>query len=176
MVAGATRFGRVSLYAADILILGILASPGLGPYAAARRLAFALLALGLVVPSAVAPRIARAWVSGKDEARGVIVRTFEGLFAVALPATVGLIATADRWMPRLFGEGFREGGPWLALIVARLPFVLASNVQQAALIACRREVWAFRLMAGMVALGLVLIPPLAMFQGCLGRRYGRAGD
>ena len=174
-VAGATRFGRVSLYAADLLILGMLASPGLGPYAAARRVVFAMLALGLVVPSAVAPRIARAWTLGAIEARAVIARTFEGLFAVALPATVGLIATADRWMPRLFGEGFREGGPWLALIAARLPFVLASNVQQAALIACRREAWAFRLMVGMVAPGLVLIPPLAMARGPWGVGVGVLG-
>ena len=54
-VAGATRFGRVSLYAADVLAIGWWAGPSLGPYAAARRVAFALLALGLVVPSAVAP-------------------------------------------------------------------------------------------------------------------------
>ncbi len=174
-VAGATRFGRVSLYAADLLILGMLASPGLGPYAAARRLAFALLALGLVVPSAVAPRIARAWASGTTEARDLIGRTFAGLFAAALPATVGLIATADRWMPRLFGEGFREGGPWLALIAARLPFVLASNVQQSALIACRREGWAFRLMVGMVAAGAVLIPPLAAGYGPWGVGVGVLG-
>jgi len=164
-VAGATRFGRVSLYAADVLALGWWAGPGLGPYAAARRVAFALLALGLVVPSAVAPRIARAWAEGSGEAREVIGRTIAGLMAAALPATVGLMATADRWMPRLFGDDFREGGPWLALVAARLPFVLASNVQQAALIACRREVWAFWLVAAMAILGMASIPPLAAIGG-----------
>jgi O-antigen/teichoic acid export membrane protein len=174
-VAGATRFGRVSLYAADVLILGTVASASLGPYAAARRIAFALLALGLVVPSAVGPRIARAWASGSAEARSVIVHTFEGLSLIVLPATVGLMATADRWMPCLFGEGFREGGPWLALIAVRLPFVLASNVQQAALIACRRESWALRLMVGMVGLGIVVIPPLAMFRGPWGVGLGVLG-
>ena len=174
-VTGATRFARVSLYAADLLILGTLAAASLGPYAAARRVAFALLALGLVVPSAVAPRIARGWASGADEARLVIIRTFEGMSILVLPATVGLMVTADRWMPRLFGDGFREGGPWLALIAARLPFVLASNVQQAALIACRREGWALRLMAGMVGLGLVVIPPLAMLRGVWGVALGVLG-
>jgi O-antigen/teichoic acid export membrane protein len=164
-VAGATRFGRVSLYAADILALGWWSGPGLGPYAAARRVAFALLALGLVVPSAVGPRIARAWASGPSEARRAIGRTLEGLMAGALPATVGLIATAGRWMPWLFGDGFAEGGPWLALVAARLPFVLASNVQQAALVACRRETWAFRLIAAMAIVGLALIPALAVVAG-----------
>lgn len=164
--AGAMRFGRVSLYAADIVALGAWsASTGLGPYAAARRLAFALLALGLVVPSAVAPRIARAWASGAGEAREVIGRTFRVLATLSLPATVGLMMTAGRWMPGLFGDGYREGGPWLALIVARLPFVMASNVQQAALVACRREGWAFRLVLGMSALGAASIPASAMMFG-----------
>jgi O-antigen/teichoic acid export membrane protein len=164
-VAGATRFGRVSLYAVDVLAIGWWAGSSLGPYAAARRVAFALLALGLVVPSAVAPRIARAWASGEGEAREVIARTLEGLLAVALPATVGLMGTADRWMPRLFGDDFRDGGPWLALIAARLPFVLVSNVQQSALIACRREAWAFRLILGMTVMGGVSIPTLALMSG-----------
>jgi O-antigen/teichoic acid export membrane protein len=174
-VAGASRFARVGLYAADLLILGTLASATLGPYAAARRVAFALLALGLVVPSAVAPRIARAWASGSDEARLVVTRTLTGMMLIALPATVGLMATADRWMPQLFGEGFREGGPWLALIAARLPFVLASNVQQAALIACRREGLAARLTLGMVGLAVVTLPPLAVFQGAWGLGLGVLG-
>jgi O-antigen/teichoic acid export membrane protein len=174
-VAGACRFARVGLYAGDLLILGALATTTLGPYAAARRVAFALLALGLVVPSAVAPRIARAWASGTLEARSVIARTLTGMMLLALPATVGLIATSDRWMPMLFGEGFREGGPWLALIAARLPFVLASNVQQSALIACRREGLAMRLMLGMLVLGVVALPPLAGFQGAWGVAWGVLG-
>src|SRR5205085_2089056 len=55
---------------------------------------------------------------------------------------------------------------------ARLPFVVASNVQQAALVACRREAWASRLMAGMVGLGLVVIPPLALLRGPWGVGLG----
>ena len=175
VVAGATRFARVSLYAADLLILGALASSTLGPYAAARRLAFALLALGLVVPSAVAPRIARAWNSSAAEARFVIGRTFEGMLLLGLPATVGLMATADRWMPRLLGDDFRDGGTWLALIAARLPFVLGSNLQQSALIACRREGWALLVMLGMVGLGVVVIPPLAILRGTWGLGLGVLG-
>ena len=167
-VAGATRFGRVSLYAADILAIGWWVGPGLGPYAAARRVAFALLALGLVVPSAVAPRVARAWASGPGEARSEVGRTIGNLLMFSLPPTVGLIATSDRWMPLLFGEGFREGGPWLALIAARLPIILVSNVQQSAMVACRREGQALGLILGMVALAGVLLPTLALADGTRG--------
>ncbi len=164
-VAGASRFARVGLYAGDLLVLGALAPMALGPYAAARRLAFALLALGLVVPSAVAPWVARAWASGTAETRALLARTFEGLMLVTLPATVGLMATADRWMPRLFGEGFREAGPWLALVAARVPFVLASNLQQTALVACRREGLALKLVLAMAGLGVAILPALATGSG-----------
>jgi O-antigen/teichoic acid export membrane protein len=172
-IAGATRFARVSLYAADLLILGSLAtSANLGPYAAARRVAFALLALGLVVPSAVAPWIAKAWASGSNQTRNLLELVFERMFLVVVPATLGLMLTADRWMPWLFGEGFAEGGPWLALIAARIPFVLASNLEQSALIACRLEGRALRLMLGMVASSLVVIPSLAVLQGTWGVAWG----
>ncbi len=167
-VAGLTRFGRVSLYAADMIALGWVAGSGLGPYAAARRLAFALLALGLVVPSALGPRLAKAWAAGPVEARSLLARASRGLAAATWPATVGLMATADRWMPRLFGDDFRLGGPCLALIAARLPLVLSSNLQQAALVAARREGWALRLIAGMAALALILLPALALARGPLG--------
>ena len=162
-VAGAIRFARVSLYAADVLVLGSLAtSASLGPYAAGRRVVFALLALGLVVPSAVAPRIARAWLLGEGEARSLIHVSMERVLIVAIPATFGLMLTADRWTTWFFGERFVEGGPWLALIAARLPFVLLSNLQQVTLIACRREVWALRLVLGLVGLALAVMVPLAL--------------
>ena len=172
MVAGASRFARVGLYAADLLILGSLAAVALGPYAAARRVAFALLAIGLVVPSAVAPRIARAWAIGIANCKSEIFHISNQMMMIALPATVGLMATADRWMPALFGDEFREGGSWLALIAARLPFVLASNVEQAALIACRREGLALRLVLAMAGLGAITLPPLAWLQGAWGVGLG----
>ncbi len=54
----------MSLYGADLLALGWWAGAELGPYAAARRLVFGLVALGLVVPASVAPAIARALGGG----------------------------------------------------------------------------------------------------------------
>src|SRR5262249_56535823 len=55
LIAGLIRFGRVSLYGADLLALGWWVGPELGAYAAARKLVFGLGALGLGVPAAVAP-------------------------------------------------------------------------------------------------------------------------
>jgi O-antigen/teichoic acid export membrane protein len=172
-IAGFTRLARVFLYSFDLLILGSLTtSQSLGPYAAARRVGFALLAIGLVVPSAMAPRFAKAWADGTAEARSMTALSTERVLMFILPAIIGLILTADRWMPTLFGEEFREGGPWLALIAAKLPLVIVSNLQQTALIACRRELWGLRLILAMSVAGLVLIPLLAAIHGIFGVAWG----
>jgi O-antigen/teichoic acid export membrane protein len=167
-IASLIRFGRVSLYGADLLVLGGWAGLALGPYAAARRLVFALIALGLVVPGAVAPAIARAWTQGLAPTREILRATSAGLWGLALPASLGLALWADRWMPLWFGPSYRTGGPWLALIAARLPWLLSASLSQSALIACQRERWALGQVVGMMTLALAVVPLSARWWGPLG--------
>ncbi len=157
-VAGLTRFARVTLYGADLLALGWWAGNDLGPYAAARRVVFALAALGLVVPATLGPSIARAWAMGAGPARERVSVALLWVWSLSLPAAVGLGLTADRWMPALFGAAYAGGGPLLALAAARLPWLLAAGVAQAALIACRREGLGLTLVLGQFALAAVLVP------------------
>jgi O-antigen/teichoic acid export membrane protein len=160
LIAGLARFGRVTVYGGDMLILGICwwTTASLGPYAAARRVVFALVAIGIVVPSVLGPQIARAWASGTETTRTLLAQAIGGLLGLAIPATLGLALTADRWMPLLFGPAYQEGGPWLALVVARLPWLLVATIAQAVLVACRREVSSLRHVLGMLVLACVLIP------------------
>ena len=168
MVASVSRFARVSLYGADVLALGWCAGTALGPYAAARRVVFAIVALGLVVPAAVAPSIARAWAEGREAARRIVERTLGGLMLAATPAAIGLACTSWRWMPRLFGDDYRAGGLWLALIAARLPFLLFASSVQTASLACRREGRGLALVLGMLAIATILVPSSALRAGPLG--------
>lgn len=170
------RFGRVGLYGADLLVVvAWSATTETGPYAAARRLVFALVALGLVVPSAVAPRIAKAWAAGAEPARRVLSIWIHRLLFASVPATVGLMATADRWMPLLFGHEYRGGGVWLALVAARLPWLLVASTAQAALVACRREQGALRLVALMAAVALAAVPIGAALGGLWGAAMALLG-
>jgi O-antigen/teichoic acid export membrane protein len=164
-IAGLTRFGRVTLFGADLLALGWWVGPELGTYAAARRLLFGLVALGLVVPASVAPAIARAWAAGAPLAKALIDDTLMKLWALGLPASVGLALTADRWMPALFGAKYQAGGPWLALVAARLPWLLSASFDQAALVACRRETWVLDQILWLGLLALVLIPASVVWAG-----------
>lgn len=164
-IATLTRFGRVTLYGADMLVLGWWAGAELGPYAAARRIVFALVGIGLVVPTAVAPAIARAWLAGSERARDTIGAVSAGLWALSLPASLGLALTAARWMPLVFGPSYRAGGIWLVLVAARLPWLLSNSLSQAALIACRRERQALHLVLGMTLLALFIVPAGAVLAG-----------
>src|SRR5260370_11261648 len=81
------------------------------------------------------------------------------------PASVGLALRANGWMPLLFGSVYRAGGPLLAVIALRLPWLLAVTFAQTALVSCRRENDALRLVRGMIALAIVLIPAGALSGG-----------
>jgi O-antigen/teichoic acid export membrane protein len=134
--------------------------------------AFALLALGLIIPSAVAPWIASEWARGEAQARKTVGNMIDRMSMIVLPATVGLVLTSDRWMDWLFGQRFIDSGPWLALIAARIPFILLSNLEQTALTACRDEGRTLQLVLGMVALGIVIIPAFAVVSGVRGVAWG----
>jgi O-antigen/teichoic acid export membrane protein len=175
LIAGLIRFGRVSLYGADLLALGWWVGPELGVYAAARKLVFGLVALGLVVPASVAPLIARGWALGARSARGLIGDALGRLWTLSLPAAVGMALTADRWMPVLFGEGYRQGGPWLALVAARLPWLLTASFDQAALVSCRRETWVLDQMFGLLGLALLIVPVAVLWGGPWGVGWAALG-
>jgi O-antigen/teichoic acid export membrane protein len=174
-VAGLQRFARVGLYAADMLILGALAMPGLGPYAAARRIALALIGLGLVIPASLAPDVARAWAMGAGPARLSIGRGVARLVALALPASLGLMLTADRIMPALFGPGYPDSGPWLALVAARVVPTLLGSWHLSALVACRRERSALGLTLGQLAVAAVALGAAAIGVGAWGVGWAMIG-
>jgi O-antigen/teichoic acid export membrane protein len=165
LIASITRFARVWLYGADVIVLGCLAVPEYGSYAAARRIVFALVALGLVVPTAFGSAIARAWASGAEPARRAIARCTTLLIGGSVPAAIGLILTARFLMPRLFGSEYARGSIWLELIAGRLPLLLLFTLGQTALVACRRENAALRLTLLTAATATLLIPPAAITGG-----------
>jgi O-antigen/teichoic acid export membrane protein len=168
LILSLARFGRVTLYGADMLVLGVCSAESLGPYSAARRVVFALVAIGIVVPSVLLPHLARAWISGVEPTRRLIGQALASLYGLSVPATIGMVLTADRWMPLLFGSEYSEGGCWLALIVVRMPWLLAAVFGQSALVAFRRERLSLRSVLGMLALTVILVPAGTAVAGALG--------
>jgi O-antigen/teichoic acid export membrane protein len=158
MLASLTRFARVAVYGADILILGAFSAEGLGPYAAARRLAFAFVAIGLVVPTVLAPALARASLHGPEEPRLLLQRAASWQWAASIGAALVLVVAAGRWMHLLFGAAYAGAGSDLVVIAARLPGLLLSTLGMTALLAARREDHALRLALAMAAAAILLVP------------------
>jgi O-antigen/teichoic acid export membrane protein len=164
-IASFTRFGRVTLYGIDLLILGWLGNEELGSYAAARRVVFALVAAGLVVPTVFAPMLARARTRGTENVRRLIGRASALLLAGSVPLMMGLLLGRERWMPLLFGPDYRGTGSLLFVIAARLPWLLLASLGVAALVSCRREDRALLLVSGMLVAAALTVPLAASVGG-----------
>ncbi len=175
LVASVSRFARVACYGADVLLLGAMGTAGTGPYAAARRVVFAVVAVGIIVPGAVAPKIARAFLQGPEAAGEAIGRARRGLLGWAVPASLGLVLTAEGWMSFLFGLGYRGGGVCLALIAARTPFLLATTLDQAALVAVRLEGESMRIAVIQAGLAGLAVGLAATFAGPIGAAVAMIG-
>lgn len=167
-VAGLTRFLRVGLYAADAIALGLVAGAGVGTYAAGRRLTFALVAVGVVVPSLLAPGLTRAWRRGRDEAGSEIGRGVSILLSLFVPAAMGLILTAETSLPWLFGPDYRDGASRLVPIAARLPVVLLAAWYQSGLVAIGREVHAMVATLFIAGIAAIALPVAAIGGGVVG--------
>jgi O-antigen/teichoic acid export membrane protein len=165
-IAGLTRFLRVGLYAADALALGLVADSVRGEYAAGRRVVFALVAVGLVLPSILQPALARArdgMAVSREIGRGLNL-----LFALFIPAAVGLIAIADRGMPILFGPEYAGGFLVVALTAIRLPILLVATLFQSALVARGEETRSLQLMITVSLVAIFLLPTSGLAFGVTG--------
>ncbi len=168
-VAGLTRFGRVGLYAADAMALGwIVGSSGSGAYAAGRRVVFAMVAVGVVVPTLLAPSLARARSRGTSAVSIEIGRGLALLLGLFVPSALGLILTSGRLLPALFGESYRDGALLLALIAARLPVSLAATWFGSALVALGRERGALGTIALAALVAIVAMPAAVIGAGPVG--------
>ncbi len=176
-VAGVTRFLRVGLYAADAIALGLAFRPASasGAYAVSRRIVLALVAVGLVVPTLLAPALARTRSRGKAAASAEVGRGVGLLLGLFVPAALGLMLVADRALPALFGANYGAETGVLALVAARLPVLLVATWLGSALVALGSEREALRttVFAGLFA--LVVLPASAILFGPVGIGFAALG-
>lgn len=160
------RFARVFLYAADLLILGVIVgSTELGSFSAARRIVFALVGVGLIVPSILGPWIAKAWSVSRRDSRKSLASFTANILGPTLAASIGLMLTSQGWMASLFGQSYQSGAVFLTLFAARLPILMLAAMVTTALVAIRRENDSFTILAVASALTIAIIPVTAIVGG-----------
>jgi len=165
-VAGLARFGRVGLYVSDAMALGLTVGDGQGDYAAVRRVVFALVAVGVVLPALLGPALAQA--KGLDAASIAIGRGLGILLGLFVPAALGLVLIADRGLPMVFGSKYEVSSLTIAIVASRLPILLVATWFQSALVALGREAAALGLTVVVGLIAVVTLPIAAIGFGTVG--------
>lgn len=169
LTAGITRLLRVGLYGIDLLVLAWMLGPtDTGPYAAARRIVFGLIAVGLVVPTVVLPRIARAAREGPSAVRRIVFEIGWPLTGLSMIGALALALTSHELLPIVFGASYRGSGAGMFWLAARIPALLLATLLQAALIACRKESEALGVVGRQTLLAALTYPPTAIWFGVEG--------
>jgi O-antigen/teichoic acid export membrane protein len=101
----------------DVVILSLLAGDAVtGWYGAASRLFGTLMFIPAVLNAAVFPVMARMHSSESERLPTLFRKNFDVMLLVAVPIGLGTFLIANNLVVLLFGEGFRNSGPVLALL------------------------------------------------------------
>ncbi len=149
----------------DQLMLGTMKGhEAVGIYAAAARLSEVWYFVPIAIAASVFPAMVRAHAGDRRAFDGWMGRLYDLMVALALPIAVGVSVLSGPLIFLLYGEGYAESAPILAIHVWAGPFVFLGAALSRWLIAEDRLRFSLvRHGSGAlvnVGLNLVLIPPL----------------
>lgn len=149
----------------DQLMLGTMLGPeAVGTYAAAARLSEVWYFVPVAIAASVFPAMVRAHAGDRTAFQGWMGRLYDLMVALALPIALGVSLLSGQLIFLLYGSGYAQSGPILAIHVWAGPFVFLGAALSRWLIAEDRLRFSLvRHGAGAfvnVGLNLVLIPPL----------------
>lgn len=149
----------------DQLMLGTMVGPeAVGTYAAAARLSEVWYFVPVAIAASVFPAMVRAHAGDRESFQGWMGRLYDLMVALALPIAVGVSVLSGALIFLLYGSGYAQSGPILAIHVWAGPFVFLGAALSRWLIAEDRLKFSLiRHGAGAfvnVGLNLVLIPLL----------------
>ena len=150
--------------------LGTFTPEARGEYVAAMSLARGPNILAFVLVAVLVPLIARARSTGEHAAaRQLVIGTTRFLMVMLVPACALLAANAGEVMVLFFGEGYRTGAPYLALLVFAqgMGFTVLASLQAIVIGIGHAAVAAHRIY-GALAIAVVLNLVLISLFGAVG--------
>lgn len=175
----ATQLVRTVAISSDLLLLALLVpAAALGHYAAAFRLYMVLMMLATAYFVILLPRISEAAARPAPALAGEMRASLRRTLPLALLGVVALAALSPLVMRLMFGAGFTDAAPALAILGAATAASLVGRHWRQVLLARGRQVDDLRLtVAGSavhVAAKLALIPLLGITGAALGTLVGEA--
>lgn len=140
----------------------LISEEAVGWYSAADRLFNTLLFIPTVFMMAVFPVFSRMKMTDADALNQLMARSFDGLLLLGVPIGLGLTVVADPIVRLLFGAGFANSGPILAVLGISLIFMYQNVLLGQFLISVDKQNYWTVVMACatllLVLLNLLLIP------------------
>lgn len=100
-----------------------------GYYDQAQKIARVLVVIVTAIGPVIASRVAYLWKSeNKKQANDLIFRSFRFIYALGIPAMLGLILIAPRFVPIFYGDGYEGVVPLLRVLSLLLLFIGTSNI------------------------------------------------
>lgn len=157
----------------DVLILAVFRpSADVGFYGVAYRLLDVITTMPVMFMGLVLPTLTARW-SGGDKVgfARILNTTFDAFCVIALPIVFGTIASADRLIPFIAGEGYEAAIPLLALLICTVPGIFLGGLYGHAVVAIgaqRRIIRAYALTAVLSLVGyFILIPSYGGFGAAI---------
>jgi O-antigen/teichoic acid export membrane protein len=155
---GLILYGQV-----DVLIISSLVNRSeIGWYGASSQLFNTLLFIPVVITTAIFPSLTRTYANLPDSLPRMVRKTFDLMFLVSVPLGMGLFVVAGQLVVLLFGPGFAQSGPILALMGIVLIFTYQNILIGQFLISTdRQNAWTVVMLVAAaltVPLDFVLVP------------------
>lgn len=113
----ASSLGLVAYGQIDVLIISSLVNPTqVGWYGSASRLFGTMMFFPVIFTTAVFPSLTRAYANASDSLPRIIRKSFDLMLVLSMPLGLGLLVIADPLVLLLYGPGFAQSGPILALM------------------------------------------------------------
>ncbi|MCB9135440.1 MAG: flippase [Anaerolineales bacterium] len=113
----------------DVIILSLLVNEeSIGWYSAASRLFGTLLFIPTVFITAIFPVLSRMYSDGSSNLHKLFQKSFDLLLLLSIPIGLGVFVIAQPVVLLLYGDGFRNSGPILALMGIVLIFTFLNTL------------------------------------------------
>ncbi len=170
---------RLLFYEGDVLLVAWMAgSAQAGLFFASHRIVIALaMAFGTLLQENAFPTLSRLYDRDPVSAAGFLDDVNRAGLALVLPLAVAVSALSGDLVPFLFGEGFRDAGPVLAVTVFVVPVWLVLAGFNSELLAAGREGRVLRAEAmgtvAHLASALAMVPVLGALGAARANLLGR---